>query len=179
MKQLNTYITEKLHLRTGMGVELEDYDFKILLHSGSSNNSKKIVEHTKEKYDKDISARIAQDIVVDKCLVRNKFNRRDKVAITIGMTKDSGGFHVKSPINSRGYCVVFDEFMSLEAPWSFLVTKAASKVGKTLRGVEFVEPEDYTENIHEYDASGDDIPKTYFDDIDDAWEYIEKKYGKF
>lgn len=180
MINLNTYITEKLHIKSGMNadIDIEDYDFKILVHN-FSNNSKEIVERTKSKYDKDISARIAQDIFIDKLLVKNKFNRRDKIKLVLGSLRDNGAFYIKSPINENGYCVIFDEFMTLDAPWSFVVTKAVSKAGKTLKVIEFVEPKDDSDKIHEYDMSGDMIPKTFYDNIDDAWDYIEKKYGKF
>ena len=63
--------------------------------------------------------------------------------------------------------------------WSLLVVKAPTKVGKTLYAIEWVEPEEFSEKIHEYDASNGDIPKTFYNDINEAWDYIEKKYGKF
>lgn len=181
MKQLNTYITEKLHLRPGIRSQVEDYSFKVLIWNCSSRKSTDILAYYKDHYHKDITEKLIAAIEIDKSLYEKHVCQRDKgkIIFTPVVSQDSI-YWWRTDVNRNGYCVVYDPFANTnQAAWMLLVTKAASKVGKTLRAVEYVEPEEYSEKAHEFDSSDGDIPKIFFDDINDGWDYIEKKYGKF
>lgn len=177
MIKLSNYITEKLHLNKGINKEIENYDFKILDHA-SGNNSLKIIENARKLYNKDVTAEMIQDIETDKLLFDKGFsmNYRDRKKILIKKELYTDGYFICTPVNKNGYCIIFFN-EGYTVPWYFLITKAASKVGKTLNAIEWVESKEYEKEIHKYDTF--ELNKTFYDDINDAWDYIEKTYGKF
>ena len=136
-----------------------------------------VVKHYQK--DPDETAKLLKrDIVIDKLLVKNQFSNRNKSKLSLnGIDYGELYFH-KSPINRNGYCVIFDPYSQSFHNWNFLVTKAASAVGKTLKPIEWVEPKDNEEKNHQYDEFPG-VERTFYDNIEDAWVYIEKKYGRF
>ena len=182
MKHLSSYINESIFdpVKTYWQILSDDelnYKFKHLIQA-SGDVVKDIIVKDVKNYQKDPeenAKRLKKLIAVDKFLVEHKFSRRDKC--NIGNYGDL--YQLKTGVNSKGYCVVFDIFGTFKGTWNFLVCRAKSKVGKTLTPVEFVEPKDEEKFIHLEWSEFQDVPRTFYDDIEDAWKYIENKYGRF
>ena len=157
-----------------------DYKFKSLIFPSGRVVKDIIIKNVKDyQKDPDESAKqLKKDIVIDKLLVSNGFNQDNRITLSNGNSKYGPLYHLKSKVNPKGYCAVFDPYDHAYHNWNFLVTKATSSVGKTLKPIEWVEPKDNEEKNHQYDEFNG-IERTYFDDPIEAWKYIEKKYGRF
>ena len=184
MKHLVSYIKESvfdtIELYTDiLSPEELNYKFKYLIQS--ARVVKDIIAHDVKHYQKDPEENakmLKKDIIIDKLLDDNGFNARDRVNISLNGVDYGLIFQTKTAVNSKGYCVVFDPYSMAYHNWCFLVTRAASKVGKTLRPLEWVEPKYFEEKNHQYDEFKG-VERTFYDDIQDAWKYIENKYGRF
>ena len=186
MKDITTYIEESVFdpIKTYFDIlsnEEMNYRFKFILNSSGDVVKDIIVKDTKN-YSKDpdeTAKKLKKLIKVDKFLIDKRFSRKDKCSIDDDAIRYGDSYHVKTAVNSKGYSVVFDPLDSINSTWNLLVCKAKSKVGKTLRPVEWVEPKDEEEEIHTKWSYFQEVPRTFYDDIEDAWKYIENKYGKF
>lgn len=189
MIHLNNYITEKLQLKTGVQRVDYDYRFKVLLHYPKNGRAGdkydqmiKFRDHYK-KTPEEINRRLQEDILVDKFLYDHMFKQRD-VKYYVKFSKDytyGGMYYVTTPFNRNNVIVIYDFFGGGSTTnYNFLVCKSPRANGKTLVPLEFVEPEELTEIIH--DENDDDVKKVpikHIDNIEDAWKYIEGKYGRF
>jgi hypothetical protein len=183
MKHLTTYIKESVFdpIKTYgdiLSPEELNYKFKVLIYS---KIVKDIIADSAKHYQKnpeETAELLKKDIIIDTLLYNNRFSNRDRVNIVSGDQEYGNIYQTKTAVNPKGYCVVFDPYSLVYHNWCFLVTRAASKVGKTLKPVEWVEPKNFEEKNHQYDQFKG-IPRTFYDNIEDAWKYIESKYGKF
>lgn len=184
MKDIATYIKESIFDPVkiySLSDEELNYKFKIL-DDTCGDVVKDIIIRRVERYGKDpdeTAKNLKKLIKVDKFLVGKKFSRRNKCSIDDNDIRYKDIYQLKVETNSNGYSVVFDPLSSVNSTWNLLVCKAKSKEGKTLRPVEFVEPKDEEDKIHIKWSYFQEIPRTFYDDIEDAWKYIENKYGKF
>lgn len=189
MINLNTYLLEKLSINKDTKVNSYDsltdeelnYKFKAIISFTGGYTVKELIENYERtrNRDKDVSAAEFKILIpIDKLLAANGFKQRDKCKIIFSNGGSNELYFTKTEVNRNGYCVVFDPSGFSDAPWNFLVTKAGSKVGKTLRPLEFVEPKEFEEDIHKY-CDDPAAKRTFYDDIEEAWDYIVKKYGRF
>lgn len=157
------------------------YRFKRIIQS-TFGTVEDIITHDTKHYQKDpeeIARLLKQDIVVDKILYDNGFSRRDKSKLDMGDIIYNDMYLLKTKVNAKGYCVVFDPYITDRHSWCFLVTKAVSAVGRTLRAIEWVEPKKAEKENQCYGSSEKEIvEKTIYEDPTEAWKYIEKKYGR-
>lgn len=190
MKLISQYIFEKLHLDKNIEVEDENnlseeelnYKFKLII-AGSKDTPKEIIEDNEKKYNKspeESAKKLKKLVKLDKFLVDNHFKRKDKASIKLFDINDI--YFVKTDVNRNGNCVVYDPFMSINEKdegenYVFLVGKCKNQMGKTINPIECVEPKEFAKENHDFYSQ--DINQTYFDDIEDAWAYITKKYGTF
>lgn len=196
MKDINIYIIEKLTINKDTAIEkIEDilsdeelnYKFsKLSVHSSDKSTVKELIEKSEKFYQKspvETAKKLKSEIKTDKFIRDKSFSRDVKRCIKLGKSSNEG-YYITTDVNYKGYCLVFDPNGSVTTHnYSFLITRAASKVGKTLTPVEYVEPEEDSKEIHDIMDSCypeyKDVPRKYFDDIEDAWKYIEQKYGRF
>lgn len=195
MKDLKIILLEKLHINKDTSIEkIKDifseeelnYKFSNLSLYSNSKSIKDIINEKEKIYSKspiESAKQLKNEIKIDKFLKDHNFSRGTKRNIKLGKS-NSELYHITSVINYKGYCIVFDPCDDVTThDYSFLVTKTVSKVGKTLTPIEFVEPEKNSKEIHDIwdDCYPEykNINRKYFDDIEDAWSYIEGKYGRF
>jgi len=190
MKLISQYISEKLHLDKNIEIEDENnlseeelnYKFKLLI-VGFGDTPKEIIADNEKNYNKspeESAKKLKKLVKLDKFLVNNHFKRKDKASIKLFNINDI--YFIKTDVNRYGNCIVYDPFMSINGKdegenYVFLVGKCKNQMGKTINPIECIEPEKFAEENHKFYS--ENINQTYFDDIEDAWTYITKKYGTF
>ena len=186
MKNISLYIKEGIFdpIKTYSDIlsnEELNYKFRYIVQA-SGDVVKDILYKDAKNYHKDPeknAEQLKKLIFIDKFLINKGFNNKDKCALDDDCIRRGDLYYIKSKINSKGYCVVFDALGSIKTTWNLLVCKAKSKAERTLRPVEFVEPKDEEELIHTKWSYYSEVPRTFYDNIEDAWKYIENKYGSF
>jgi len=186
MKHLVSYIKEGIFdpIKTYGDIltpEELNYKFRFIINA-SGDVVKDIITKDAKTYQKDPeenAKNLKKLIAVDKFLIEHHFSRKDKCSIDDDSIRYGDLYQLKTGVNLKGYCVVFDPLDSIYSTWNLLVCRAKSKVGKTLRPVEFIEPKDEEDKIHSKWSYFQETPRTFYDDIEDAWKYIENKYGRF
>lgn len=188
MKRLVSYVKESVFdpIKTYGDIltpEELNYRFVVLEHP-SGNVVKKIIENDVKHYQKDPeenAKKLKKEIEIDKFLADHDFSNDIKCTVRVGGVAHSDIYQWRSPINKKGYCVVYDPYGNIykEPGYVFLVTLSRSKVGKTLDAIEWVESDYLEEENHKYESADEGIPRVNKDNIKEAWEYIEKKYGRF
>ena len=180
MKGINIYIIEKLKINKDSKLDNhlsdEDLEYEFKIKYINHGKVKDILEHDKKFYDKDTSEKLKKEIELDKFLSKYNFKQNEKNVLKYNRSVISDNiYYLKSKININGYCIIFEPFSFLDHYWNFLVTKAN---GKTLHAVEFIEETNKRDDLSIY-GEIDNITRKNFDNIYEAWEYIESKYGKF
>lgn len=188
MKDITTYIKESVFdpvkdFADVLSGEDLRYIFKRILMPYNKNLTVEdiLITRIKEGREKpeELAKKMKSLIEVDKIMVDNNIKQWQKSKIVKDGNVLELYFDTSRGVNPKGYVVVYNPFISINMfEWSFLVTTAASRVGKTLRPVEWIEPKSAEESNHEYDKWSD-VPRTFIDDPVEAWKYIENKYGRF
>ena len=194
MKNISSYINESIfskHQIESLTDEELNYKFKHIYKGKQDVRS--IIRFGVEHYKKDpdeLMKEYKEKIALDKILSDADFSDSFRASVTNPDNEDTEEYSSlnnvyveRTKVNSKGYCVIFDPCLANNAPYSFLVCSApGSKSGtyaRTLKPIEFIEPNGYEKDIHEHYDEFDCLNRVFFDDFRDAWEYIENKYGKF
>lgn len=186
MKNIISYINETIF---NQAISIED-----VLTDEELNYKFKHTLAPRRKTVNDIILDISRSHKKNLIEVANEFKLRiyiDKLLSSLGFFRrycclsDFDEYLLKTDPNDYGYSVVFDPFNRTDpmdkshATWNFLVCESYEN-GETLKPIEWVEPKSESSIIHNsYGTDFPNTPKTFYDDIDSAWKYIEKKYGKF